>query len=170
MAMTGGANAVGMLSALIFRAVGEGRGGAREAEGSAFVLLETEESMRNSGREPLCRVRSARSTPGLPNFDPLTGESWMTALPEKGKEAHHPILFGGSVFEEDTAAMARETSRISRQAHTWFGLSGSFGAASVAFDVSTGAEMIVQGLSTNISCFNRDIFGRESLIWLEKAG
>lgn len=169
LAVVGGANAAGTLSALTLSPLAQGRGRLREAEAAAFLLLESRASSEAAGRAPLCRVTAVTARPGVPDPRARTLPDWAFLSQGPRPRAMDAVLAGGSVFEEDACEMHETLTATWADVRSWYAFMGSAGAASVPLDVGTGAQMIARHRARGVLCANRDVFGRTSTVALEKA-
>jgi hypothetical protein len=159
-AVVGGANAVGIASALAFAALGEGT--LHEAAGAAMMLLESRRSLERDGCSPLCRVSEVVAQPVFAAPPPRP----FSAFLRRPGLSRYRVLHGGSAFRSQHAEATEVLAQAGCNADSWFDSMGSLGAASVPCNVATGA-LIARDQLHPLLCLNRDEYGRESMIRLE---
>lgn len=166
LAVVGGANAVGILSALAFS--GLATEDIHEAEGAAFLLLESERSLERAGRKPLCRLTVAATIPVC--VDSRSAPFAATLKAGILGDGPQRVLHGGAVFlsnhEEATRMLAAAGHAVSAR----FDSIGGLGAASAPCDVATAANVIAKDGGGSVFCLDRDIYGRESVLALTAVG
>jgi hypothetical protein len=163
--VVGGANAVGILSALGHAACREGD--FHEAEGAAFVLLESERSLRATSTVPLCRITSVTTAPFLST--PPDSQLFQGLLEAAGDAvADGVVMYGGSPFRRHADAASEALAGRGQSVRSRFAEFGCLGAASVACDLAAAAGMIAADAGPAL-CLNRDLYGRESGIGLRRS-
>jgi len=167
MALVGGANAGGTLSALALASLARGGDRLCEAEAAAFLLLESEDGCATAGRRPLCRVRSVDAVPGVPRPRSPSRPDALRLARRIGDDAPDTILTGGSPFEADECAMREALVEQGTRLKSWFTSIGCAGAASVPLDACTAAHLVSAGEARRAVCVNRDVYGRQSAMTLE---
>lgn len=165
-AVVGGANAVGILSALAFSGVATED--IHEAEGAAFLLLESEKSLERAGRKPLCRLTAAETIP----IGADSRRAPFAATLEAGILGDGPqrVLHGGAVFRSHHEEAARVLAAAGHVVSARFDMIGGLGAASAPCDVAAAANAIANDGGGSVFCLDRDIYGRETVLALAGAG
>jgi hypothetical protein len=159
MAVIGGSNGVGLYSGITHQ--GFCNGNLAESEGSSFLLLESGESLERRGARPLAKldfVKDSKEVPSL--FKPVSYDKNFTRQNQQSKS----VVFSGAFSTESHSEFEAEVSDCWKEMKSLFPYWGNFGVAQNILDIALATEVLTNECEESVDCFNRDLFGRQSLL------
>ncbi|MBT4791804.1 MAG: hypothetical protein HON90_09550 [Halobacteriovoraceae bacterium] len=137
-----------------------------ESEGSSFLLLETGLNIKGRGSNPLAKITAIHDSKLIPSLNSkkqlVVGCDFL--LKNKISDT---CVFSGCYSQEDHALVESKLKQIWSQTNSTFPVWGNSGVANNFIDICLAIEIMQKKNLKTIDCYNRDIFGRESLVSLE---
>lgn len=135
-----------------------------ESEASAFLLLESKKSLQDRGAKPLAKIAFLEDSKTIPNLFSANDFKEDHAFLERISKSDFCFFSGVSSradFEEQSELVKKFYPNAKSLFQTW----GNFGVSSQIID-------IIHGLSENrpgFDCYNRDLYGRSSIVKIEES-
>jgi hypothetical protein len=161
MAVVGGASRGGLASYFMYRNFFDDNSGWKESTASAFLLLESESSLRARGALPLGELTELRSS-GTPPV--LTGRDTMApfgAFALNGADASLAV-YSGAFCQSEHERLGAAVSGSWARAVSIFESLGNAGASNIFLDILTG--LALAGPRATVDCLDRDPYSRDSLV------
>jgi hypothetical protein len=137
-----------------------------ECEASSFILLETIESLNSRSAKPIAKITSIHDSKVIPSLFRKRKLGISEKFLIENKKSSN-CIFSGAYSSEDHEVLRDKLSTIWNMTHSTFSIWGNSGVSQNFLDITLGIEVMRKNNLKNIDCYNRDIFGRESLVSLE---
>jgi len=126
-----------------------------------LVLQQSDEIPENA----TCKITCLKSSTTIPDLEnQLIIRTWDQLLPDQKADL---ILFSGAFSAQDHELDALFISKLNRNTYSLFSEFGNMGAANIAMGIAKGIELFSSEIAI-IDLLDRDVYGRESLIRIEK--
>jgi len=164
MVVVGASNGIGIYSSLIYKNFSRDGLIWKESEGAAFLLLESVESCRRHGRQPLAEIvgmESKRAIPGI--FLDENDAPYQDFIGDPAPMC----VFSGGLSNGDF--MLEELVCQSNWSETfcWKSKLGILGNVGIIMNIITAITFFKHKAPEVIDCLNRDPYGRESRVRLQ---
>ncbi len=136
--------------------------GMKESAATANLIL------KNSVEKPahaLCKITQAKSSLTIPSLGENKIERTWNKLHTDGRS--DAIIFSGAYDQLDYESDLAYCKTMSEKTFSFFPICGNVGPANLLAGIIKAIEFINQNAHT-VDVFDRDVYGRESLIRLEK--
>ena len=134
----------------------------KESTGVACLLLG---SQQNDNRTSLARITLVKNSFNIPNLESKDIErSWSELIPDTDADA---IICSGAYSEKENQLDIDYCKKYNSKVYSHFSSYGNLGPSNVFFGIIKALEFIQKG-SNIIDVIDRDVFGRESIIRVEK--
>jgi hypothetical protein len=159
MAVIGGSNGVGRYSGITHQ--GFCSGNLLESEGSGFLLLESGESLAKRGAKPLAKLNIVLDSKEVPSiFKPVSYDKKFII----NNKISESVIFSGAFSKESHEELKLEVESNWNNQKSLFPYWGNLGVAQNNLDIALAVETLKRDAVDRIDCFNRDLFGRQSII------
>ena len=136
--------------------------GWRESAGVACLLLESEAS---GSSKPIAKITHLKSSFAVPNLEIQKIErNWSNLLKDNDADA---IVCSGAYSELENRKDIAYCKEFNNNIHSHFNEMGNMGPSNVFFGIIKAIKLI-EGNCKIVDVLDRDIFGRESVIRIEK--
>lgn len=134
----------------------------KESTGVACLLLG---SQQNDNRTSLARITLVKNSFNIPNLESKGIErAWSELIPDTDADA---IICSGAYSEKENQLDIDYCKKHNSNVYSHFSSYGNLGPSNVFFGIIKALEFIQKG-SNIIDVIDRDVFGRESIIRVEK--
>lgn len=134
----------------------------KESTGVACLLLG---SQQNDDRTSLARITLVKNSFNIPNLESKGIErAWSELIPNTDANA---IICSGAYSEKENQLDIDYCKKHNSNVYSHFSIYGNLGPSNVFFGIIKALEFIKKG-SNIIDVIDRDVFGRESIIRVEK--
>lgn len=132
----------------------------KESAGVACLLLSKEQD-----GESLAKITILRNSFKVPDLETKTIErNWSELIPDNKTDV---LIFSGAYSESTYESDKIYCEKLNPKVFSWFKTYGNMGPSNVLFGIIKAIDFIAEG-SQIIDVLDRDIFGRESLIRVER--
>ncbi len=156
-ALVGGSNCSGIYSFLTYQNFYKNTDGWKESACSSFLVL------GDSGDVKITKIDH--------NFIKLSikglrkNRMWGDFFRDKSPEF---IVYSGGFIQDDFVQNEKEVKSICNDFFSWEREYGNLGSASLFMGIAHGYNLIKSGRNKTVDILNRDVYGRESHIRIEK--
>lgn len=137
--------------------------GIKESAATANLIL------KNAAQKPenaLCKITSIKSSLVVPSLGKnKIDRTWKNLISDKTADA---LIFSGAYDQVDYELDLAYCKSITQNTFSYFPEYGNMGPANSVIGIIKAIELIDQKNAETVNVFDRDVYGRESLIRLEK--
>ncbi len=137
----------------------------RESPAAVAMILESEASLLQRERSPICEVLSLGLSSRLPQFEALDDKMIYSEF--KPNSQDFAIFSGGACFENWSSENKSITAHWKKSLSPYPVLGGT-GCASLLLNVALGFQIIKENVASGVDCLDSDTYFRESRIQLGK--
>ena len=166
MVVVGASNGIGIYSSLIYKNFPHDGLIWKESEGAAFLLLESADSCRRHGRQPLAEIVGMDSSLAIPE---IFSEEDNVPYQEFIGHPAHMCIFSGGLSYGDFLLEEQVCQSNWSDSFCWKSKLGILGNVGIIMNIITAITLFRHQDPGRIDCLNRDPYGRESRVRLQAA-
>ena len=156
--LVGGSNCSGLYSFLAYQNFYKDTTAWKESAGASFMIL------GNEGKIKISKIQHNYKLPSL--GEQIITRNWKHFFKNNPPDF---IVYSGGYTTEVFSENEKEIKQICSNYYTWEKEYGNLGSAAIFMNLAYGSELIEKGITQTVDILNRDVYGREAHIRLEKA-
>jgi 3-oxoacyl-(acyl-carrier-protein) synthase len=164
MVVVGASNGIGIYSSLIYKNFPRDGLIWKESEGAAFLLLESVDSCRRHGRQPLAEIVGMESKIAIPE---IFSEEDNSPYQDFIGDPAPMCIFSGGLSYGDFMLEEQVCQSNWSGSFCWKSKLGILGNVGIIMNIITAITLFKHKDPGRIDCLNRDPYGRESRIRLQ---
>jgi 3-oxoacyl-(acyl-carrier-protein) synthase len=165
-AMVGASHAGGLYSYLTYASFTQPCQVWRDSVGAAFLLLESEESLRSRGLAPLAEIKDTAHCCQVPSLFGFSGREpyGQLPVPEPGCLA----VFSGGLSEGDYEQEKDCVAARWSASRSLYPLIGHLGAVSMLMNLIAGIYYLQEEALEQVDCLDHDAYNRSSMVQIKQ--
>jgi hypothetical protein len=165
--VVGSSNCTGSYSYFSFKNFTDDPDNWKESACSAFLMLETQQGLEERNAKPLCKLDHITDANIIENIFELNDHTPFERL---GNPRDTELgIYSGAYALNDHQKEKMCAEKLWKNTLSLYPELGFLGSASVFMNIISGSNSITQNQVKSVSCVNRDVYNRESLIGISKA-